>query len=105
PPVWVWGSAAACCGLLQFFGVHMADAWAAGRRQPSFLGHSDFAALSSLALAIGLAAVLAARRRIGWVPLASGVLGIVLSGASAGMIGVAAGTAGLLYAIARRRRL
>src|SRR5437660_1322176 len=36
-----WGSVATFVGLLQFFGLHIADAWAAGRRQPSFLGHSD----------------------------------------------------------------
>ena len=56
-----WSVVATCFGLLQFLGVDMADAWAAGRRQPSFLGHSDFAALSALALGIGLAAVLLAR--------------------------------------------
>ena len=48
--------------LLQFFGLDIADAWAAGRRQPSFLGHSDFAALSALALGIGFAAVLLAEQ-------------------------------------------
>jgi hypothetical protein len=100
-----WSVVATCFGLLQFLGVHMADAWAAGRRQPSFLGHSDFASLSALALGIGLAAVLLARRRIGWTAVASGGLGLILSGATAGLIGVAAGTAAFLYAISRRRRL
>ena len=100
-----WSVVATAVGLVQFFGLHIADAWAAGRRQPSFLGHSDFAALSTLALAIGLAAVLLGNRRIGWVAVVSGALGVVLSGASAGLIGVGAGTVALLYAIARRRRL
>jgi uncharacterized protein YbdZ (MbtH family) len=100
-----WSVAATLFGLVQIFGVDVADAWAAGRRQPSFLGHSDFAALSAFALAIGLAAVLLARRAVGWIGVASGVIGLMLAGATAGLIGAAAGTAGLLYAIVRRRRL
>jgi hypothetical protein len=83
----------------------MAGAWAAGRRQPSFLGHSDFAALSALALGIGFAGVLLANRRVAWLGIAAGALGVILSGASAGLIGIAAATLALLYAISRRRRL
>jgi len=100
-----WSVVATLFGLLQIFGVDIGDAWAAGRRQPSFLGHSDFAALSAFALAIGLAAVLLARRSAGWIGVASGVVGLILAGATAGLIGTGAGAAGLLYAIARRRRL
>src|SRR5437763_9172551 len=100
-----WSVVATFVALLQIFGVGLADAWAAGRRQPSFLGHSDFAALSAFALGIGLAAVLLGRRAVGWIGVASGVLGLMLSGATAGLIGTAAGAVGLLYVIARRRRL
>src|SRR2546426_890421 len=99
-----WSVAATFVGVLQFLGADIADAWAAGRRQPSFLGHSDFAALSALALAIGLAAILLARRRIGWIGVVAGGIGLILSGATAGMIGIVAGTAAFLYAISRRRR-
>jgi hypothetical protein len=94
-----WSVAATFVGLLQI------GAWAAGRRQPSFLGHSDFAALSSFALGIGLAAVLLGRRNLGWIGVVSGVVGLMLAGATAGLIGTAAAAAGLLVAIARRRAL
>jgi hypothetical protein len=100
-----WSVVATLVGLLQIFGADLADAWAAGRRQPSFLGHADFAALSALALGIGLAAVLLAQRRVGWIAIGTGALGLMLAGATAGLIGIAAGAVGFLYAIARRRRL
>jgi O-antigen ligase len=100
-----WSVVATLFGLLQIFGVDMADAWAAGRRQPSFLGHSDFAALSAFSLGIGLAAVLLAQKHVGWVALGSGAVGMIVAGATAGLIGLGAGAAVLVYAISRRRRL
>jgi O-Antigen ligase len=101
----IWSGVATLVGLLQFFGVDIAAAWPAGRRQPSFLGHNDFAALSALAIGIGLAAIIFERRRIGWAAIVSGVLGATLAGATAGLIGIAAGACGLLYAAWRRRAL
>jgi len=83
----------------------VADAWPAGRRQPSFLGHFDFAALSGIALGIGLAALIIGRRRIGWIPVVSGVIGLVLAGAVASLAGVSAAGVALLYAARGRDAL
>ena len=46
--LFAWATAAAVVGVLQFFGVDIFDAWQPGRRQPSFLGHYDLAALSGV---------------------------------------------------------
>ena len=51
----LWSAVASIVGLAQFFGAGLADGWGAGTRQPSFLGQLDFAALSGMALAAGLA--------------------------------------------------
>jgi O-Antigen ligase len=97
-----WSAIATLVGLAQFFGVHFLGAWPAARRQPSFLGHSDFAALSALAFGGGLATLVLARRRIGWVPIASGAVGVVLAGATAGAAGLGAAT--LVFLLVARRR-
>jgi hypothetical protein len=88
-----WSSAATVTALIQFFGGDVAGAWPAGRRQPSFLGHHDFAALSGASLALALAAIALGRS---WpfgrvLPIVAGIaggVGLVLSGSSAGAIGV-----------------
>jgi O-antigen ligase len=100
-----WSVVATFVGTLQFLGVDIAGAWPAGRRQPSFLGHFDFAALSGLALGIGLAALIIGRRRIGWIPVVSGVLGLVIAGAVAGLGGIGLAGVALLYAAHRRGAL
>jgi O-antigen ligase len=100
-----WSVVASFVGVLQFFGADVAGAWPAGRRQPSFLGHFDFAALSGIALGIGLAALIIGRRRTGWIPVVSGVVGLVLAGAVAGVAGIVAGGVALLYAARGRDAL
>jgi hypothetical protein len=98
-----WSTAATVTALMQFFGADVASAWPAGRRQPSFLGHHDFAALSGATLALALAAIALGPawpfgRLLPAVAGVGGGIGMIISGSSAGAIGViaAAGLAALL---------
>ena len=96
-----WSIVATVAGLAQFFGADILEAWAAGRRQPSFLGHHDFAALSGAALAIclvGLAVRPVWRPRTAILAAAglSGTVGIVLSASTADAIGVVIASGALL---------
>ena len=98
-----WSAAATSVALVQFFGVDVAGAWSAGRRQPSFLGHHDFAALSGAALAFSLVAIAApvwlkGPRTFTIVAGVSGTLGLVLSGSTAGAAGLAVAAAAALLA-------
>jgi O-antigen ligase len=104
----VWTAVAAAVGVVQFFGASFLHAWPAGRRQPSFLGQSDLASLGAMSFSAGLCGlVLGDRRRDrGWIAalLAGGGLAVILSGSSAGLIGVvAAAVAVAALAIARGR--
>ena len=104
-----WSAAATVVGVAQFFGANLAGPWPAGRRQPSFLGHHDFAALSGAAVGIA-ATTVALRTRV--VPPAvaalagvAGALGIVVSGSTAAAIGLAAALAAAALVSAALRRL
>jgi O-Antigen ligase len=106
-----WSAAASAWGLLQFSGL--VDEFEGRRplqREPSFLGVHDLAALSGAALAIGLA-LLALRprttreRALAWIGGASGAIGLVLSGAVAGALGIALAALAALLVAARRHVL
>ena len=89
-----WSVAATAGGLLQFLGVVAEfEGKRPGQREPSFVGIHDFAALSGAALVIGAVGVaLGDGRPVGrrWsaVALATGALGVVLSGAMTAVLGL-----------------
>ena len=84
-----WACLAALVGLAQFLGWNVLDAWAAGRRQPSFLGHHDFAVLTGCSYAIGLACVVFRRpAAFALAACAAGAIGLVVSGSIAGLLGI-----------------
>ena len=106
----LWSCAATVVGLLQFAGVAVADpAPSPGHRQASFLSSSDFAALSAGVLLVGIAAATLPRlglgRRLAGVALATGVLGTIVAGSMASVIGVATALAVLAIVLAVRREL
>jgi O-antigen ligase len=89
--------AATALGVVQFLGWGIVHAWTAGYRQPSFLGHHDFAALSGVTLAVGLAAIALPGWRVdrwlAWAAGVAGALGLLVSGSTAGAIGLLAAAA------------
>ena len=104
--VTAWSTAATFGALLQFLGVlNEFEGRRPGQREPSFLGIHDLAALSGAALAIGLLALaLGERKRLGVVAGIVGGLGVILSGATAAVVGVAAAGAAA-WLLGRRRAL
>ena len=89
-----WSVAASSVGVLQFVGVVAEfEGKRPGQREPSFVGIHDFAALSGAALVVGAIGIglgdgRPAGRRWSAVALASGGLGIVLSGAMTAVLGL-----------------
>ena len=109
PLVWTvaaWAVAASAVALLQFVGVPIFDAWKAGWRQPSFLGHHDLAALCGVAFAIGTAGIVTGGawpgdRKLTALGLAAGS-GLILSGSTAAAAGLVVAAA-VVALVARRR--
>jgi O-antigen ligase len=109
----LWSVAASAVAVVQFFGWRILAGWPTGWRQPSFLGHHDLAGLSGAAGCVALLwlALPAGRSvRLGVVAAVSGVIGLILSGSTAGAIGfglasAAAFIVGRWRGHASRRRL
>jgi len=89
-----WSAVATAFGLLQFLGwVDEFNGRRPAQREPSLLGIHDFAALSGGALALAIVVLALADEELlgrAWVylALAAGGLGLVLSGAMTGVIGI-----------------
>ncbi len=103
----LWSAVASAVALAQFFGLDVFDAWNAGWRQPSFLGHHDLAALSAVSAALAATGILCLRTRLPaarlWsTALVGGALGLMLAGSVAAAGGFAIGA--LVLAIAARGR-
>ena len=89
-------------GLLGFVDAPFVDSRFPARRQPSFLGEHDLAALSTMMLASGLAALFTPAHRLGRLPLVAGIagaIGVVLGAALAGLLGLYL-TGGAIVAVA-----
>ena len=81
--------AATAYAALAYFDVPPFAGEFPGRRQPSFLGEHDFAALSAMTLSFGIAALYAPAHRLGRLPLVAlvaGAVGLVLSAPLAGLL-------------------
>lgn len=91
----IWSSCATVVGIAEFFGSSIGSKGAVGHRQASFLSAADFAALSSATLVVGLLALglprLRLPRALGCVTLVSGVIGTVVAGAAASILGLVIG--------------
>jgi O-antigen ligase len=99
----LWSAAATFVGVLEFFGADVAAKGTIGHRQASFLGSSDFAALSAAAL---LAGVVVRRGWLARVLVIAGTIGTIVAGSLAAMLGLATALCVVLLLDARvdRRR-
>ena len=103
----LWSAVASAVAVLQFFGLDVFDAWNAGWRQPSFLGHHDLAALSAIAIGVAAVGIVAGRQRLPVsglfaTALAAGMLGIVIAGSIAAVGGIALGAIAMTLAARAR---
>ena len=102
----LWSCFATLVGIAQFFGANIFLAGTVGRRQASFLASADFAAVSVAALLIGIVGVVTRLdRRLVALALVTGVLGMIVAGAMAAVLGLATALVVLVIVLAVRREL
>jgi O-antigen ligase len=105
-----WNAVAAAVGLAEFFGaaILMSDG-RGGVRQASFLGSSDWAALAGGTLLVGIVGLALPRLRLGraltTTALVGGVVGMIVAGALASVIGLATALVLLAVALLARREV
>ncbi len=105
-----WNALATIVGIAEFFGaaIFMADGHG-GVRQSSFLGSSDWAALSAATLLVGIVGLALPRLRLGRpliaVATTGGIIGMVIAGALASVIGLATALVLLTLVLVARREV
>jgi O-antigen ligase len=111
-PAWslvLWSVFATGVGIAQFFGANIFLAGTVGHRQASFLSSADFAALSGAALLVGIVGLTVFRARVPrglvWTALATGVLGMIVAGALASVLGLGTAFVALGVVLALRREI
>jgi hypothetical protein len=103
-----WTTVAVGIGVVQWAGWTGLHGWGRGHRQPSLLGPHEFAALSALTLGVGLVALVlrVEERRLriaAWAAIVVGLVGFVLGGATAGIVGLVPAAVIATWIAARRR--
>jgi O-antigen ligase len=111
-PAWslvLWSVFATGVGIAQFFGANIFLAGTVGHRQASFLASADFAALSAATLLSGIVGLAVPRARLGrafiTTALATGVLGMIVAGALASVLGLATALVALGVVLVLRREV
>jgi O-antigen ligase len=94
----LWSTAATFVGVLEWFGLDVAAKGAFGKRQASFLGSSDFAALSGAAL---LAGFVVRRGPLALLLAAAGAIGSIVAGSISALLGLATAAALALLVLVR----
>jgi O-antigen ligase len=105
----LWSACATVAGIAQFFGANIFLAGTVGHRQASFLASADFAALSAAALLVGIVGVALPSARFGRglivTAIVTGVLGMIVAGALASVLGLATALVVLVVVLVLRREL